>query len=183
MAIVRVSFVDGAAGEWSITEARAVCGDGLPEARSLSRREGDAFAPVPDGGWALHGVRSNERYLEREEKARLGAVQQGLDRPDSRHGALIPICKSAAWWDLPQDERRRIFEADSRHIAIGSEFLPAIARRLYHSRDLGGPFDFLTWFEFSPADEPAFDDLLGRLRATEEWRYVTREVELRLRRF
>src|SRR2546428_7160638 len=31
-------------------------------------------------------------------------------------------------------------------------YLPAIARRLYHCRDLGEPFDFLTWFEYAPAD-------------------------------
>ncbi|HEX2658460.1 MAG TPA: chlorite dismutase, partial [Polyangia bacterium] len=40
----------------------------------------------------------------------------------------------------------------------------------------------LTWFEFAPADQNAFDDLLGRLRETEEWRYVTREVEVRVSR-
>jgi len=48
---------------------------------------------------------------------------------------------------LTQDERREIFEERSRHIATGLEYLPAVARRLHHSRDLGGPFDFLTWFE------------------------------------
>jgi hypothetical protein len=59
-----------------------------------------------------------------------------------------------------------------------------VARRLHHCRDLGDaePFDFLTWFEFAPADGIAFDELLRRLRETEEWRYVEREVELRLRR-
>jgi hypothetical protein len=61
-------------------------------------------------------------------------------------------------------------------------YLPAIARRLHHSRDLGEPFDFLTWFEFAPQDEPAFDDLLAALRATEEWNYVEREVDIRLER-
>ena len=63
---------------------------------------------------------------------------------------------------------------------IGVEALPAVARRLYHSRDLGEDFDFLTWFEFAPDDAPVFDRLLLALRATEEWRYVDREVELRL---
>ena len=42
------------------------------------------------------------------------------------------------------------------------------------------PFDFLTWFEFAPADEPAFDRLLARLRATREWDFVEREVDVRL---
>jgi hypothetical protein len=61
------------------------------------------------------------------------------------------------------------------------EYLPAVARRLHHSRELGEPFDFLTWFEYAPEHEAQFDAMLARLRATVEWRYVDREVELRLR--
>lgn len=62
--------------------------------------------------------------------------------------------------------------------------LPAIARRLHHCRDLGPdePFDFLTWFDFAPQHEPAFDQLLLALRSSPEWRYVEREVDLRLQR-
>ena len=93
---------------------------------------------------------------------------------------LIPIRKSAAWWALAQDERRAVFEERSGHNAIGMDYLPAVARKLYHSRDLGEPFDFLTWFEFAESDTAAFDDLLARLRATEEWRYVEAESEVRL---
>jgi hypothetical protein len=59
-------------------------------------------------------------------------------------------------------------------------YLPAVARRLHHARDLGEPFDFLTWFEFAPSHAPAFDALLAELRASEEWRFVEREVEIRL---
>jgi hypothetical protein len=62
------------------------------------------------------------------------------------------------------------------------EYLPAVARRLHHCRDLGEPFDFLTWFEFAPTDTVAFDELVERLRETEEWSYVDREVDIRLTR-
>lgn len=105
-------------------------------------------------------------------------------RPESLRGALIPTKKSQAWWDVPQDERRAIFEERSAHIAIGRRALPHVARRLHHCRDLEAlePFDFLTWFDFSPEDEPRFDELLAALRETEEWRYVEREVEFRLSR-
>lgn len=34
----------------------------------------------------------------------------------------------------------------------------------------------------TPGDAAAFDDLLGFLRRSEEWRYVVREVDLRLSR-
>ena len=60
--------------------------------------------------------------------------------------------------------------------------MPAIARRLHHSRDLGErePFDFLTWFEYALADTAAFDELVAELRATEEWAYVDREIDIRV---
>jgi len=63
-------------------------------------------------------------------------------------------------------------------------FLPAIARRLYHCRDLGPdePFDFLTWFEFAPEDANAFEDLVGQLRRSPEWNFVDRECDIRVTR-
>jgi hypothetical protein len=75
-----------------------------------------------------------------------------------------------------------VVEEQSGHIAIGLRYLPAVARRLHHGRDLGEPFDFVTWFEFAPSDEPLFDELVALLRASPEWRYVEREVDIRLAR-
>ena len=83
---------------------------------------------------------------------------------------------------LPQDERRAVFEAQSHHIAIGPRYLPAVARRLHHCLDLGPaePFDFLTWFDYTPEHESAFDELLEALRNSPEWAHVDREVDIRL---
>src|SRR5262249_36835869 len=136
------------------------------------------------GGWNLRGVTSHERYATRDEKSQLVVRQPEIGRPEATAAAFIPIRKSAAWWALTQDERRAVFEESSAHIRIGLDFLPAVARRLHHCRDLAedSPFDFLTWFEFAPGDGVAFDDLLRRLRDTPEWRFVEREVELRLRK-
>jgi chlorite dismutase len=120
--------------------------------------------------------------VEREEKRLLAAKQPPLGRLHAAHAALIPIKKSVAWWNLPQDERRAIFETQSQHIRIGMDSLPAIARKLHHSRDLSDsePFDFLTWFEYAAEDAPAFDRLVASLRSTIEWTYVEREVDIRL---
>ncbi len=120
--------------------------------------------------------------MHRAERAALIARSASLGRPDASHAALIPIRKSTAWWELTQDDRRAIFEERSRHITTGLEYLPAIARRLYHSHDLGEPFDFLTWFEYAPAASELFEELVGRLRETEEWAYVERQIEIRLSR-
>jgi hypothetical protein len=179
---IHVSFCAGEAGGWAITRIAAVSGEALPDASRLA--VGEAAAPEPSTAcrWRLRGTTSNMRYTERREADALASVQQGLGRPQALRAALIPIRKSEAWWALAQDERRRVFEDNSRHIAIGMDYLPAIARRLHHARELGEPFDFLTWFEFAPEHESAFDHMLERLRATPEWDYVEREVEVRLSR-
>ena len=166
---------------WRVREIHPVTGTPLPWTPFVAMTSGD----VADAdSWQLRGIVSNERYVTRPEKDRLVAVQQGLGRPAATLAALIPIRKNAAWWALTQDERREILEGRSRHIETGLRYLPAIARKLFHCRDLSDdePFDFLTWFEFAPADEPAFDDLLGALRRTPEWAFVEREVEVRLTR-
>jgi len=178
---VAVRFLAGDHGDWRIDRIVAIAGATLGNAAALNRSEGER--PSAAGGiWHLDGVTSSERYVSLSEKARLLAVSPALGRSEATRAALIPVRKSAAWWDLAQDERRALIEERSHHIAIGLEYLPAIARRLYHSRELGGPFDFLTWFEFAPESEDAFDSLLARLRSSEEWRYVEREVEVRLSR-
>jgi len=130
--------------------------------------------------WRVRGIPSYERYVNRNEQAELEAASPPLGRTEATNAALIPISKSPAWWGLPQDERREIFEEESHHISTGMKYLPAVARRLYHGRDLGEDFDFLTWFEFSPEDASAFEELVSLMRATREWTYVVREVDLRL---
>lgn len=174
------SFVGGDSGPWRIIRIVEVRGPGIEPATRLNVVNEHVPAAPPGEPWVLRGFTSNARYATRAELAALKAVQPALGRPEATHAALIPIKKSAAWWELAQDECRRIFEESSRHTAIGLEYLPAVARRLHHSRDLGEPFDFLTWFEFAARHEAAFDDLLARLRATEEWNYVERELDIRL---
>jgi hypothetical protein len=83
---------------------------------------------------------------------------------------------------MPQDERRQILEEQSHHIGIGLRYLPAIARKLVHCRDMetSQPFDFLGFLDYAPKDEPAFDEMLGQLRATKEWTFIDREIDIRL---
>ena len=176
-----VSFAAGPVGQWRIDRIHGVIGATLANAACLAVREGTEDV-LASSTWMLRGTTSNTRYTNRTELDRLAARQQGLGRAQASRAALIPIRKTERWWTLAQDERRIIMEEQSRHIAIGLDYLPEVARRLHHSRELGEPFDFLTWFEFAPEHEPAFDALLVRLRASEEWRYVDREVDIRLTR-
>ena len=174
------TFIAGETGRWRISSIQAVIGESLLAAPCLDIQNTNLQVPPIGSRWLLRGVTSNQRYVTRAEQSSLVATQAGLGRPEATCAALVPITKTAAWWTLTQDERREIFEARSAHIATGLRYLPAIARRLHHSRDLGEPFDFLTWFEYAPSDTAAFDELVAALRATEEWKYVEREVDIRL---
>ncbi|MDP9429393.1 MAG: chlorite dismutase family protein [Actinomycetota bacterium] len=174
-------FAGGQVGQWRVEGIEPVTGPSLPTVSRLAISDG-GYLGDSGAAWALRGLTGNARYTQRSEQEALAARQAGLGRPEATRAALIPITKSEAWWALAQDERRKLFEETSRHIAIGLEYLPAIARRLYHGRDLGEAFHFLTWFEYAPQDAPAFEDLVSRLRATPEWDYVEREIDIRLAR-
>ncbi len=171
-----VRFHGGESGAWRVTRQTTILG---PQIALIGRIAIDG--PGHDPVWTLSGFTSNLRYTTAGERTTLVAKSDPLGRPAATCAALIPIRKTAAWWELAQDERRAIYER-SAHSPIGLEYLPHIARRLHHSRDLGEPFDFLTWFEFAPEHEDAFDHMLVRLRASEEWRYVDAETDIRLTR-
>ena len=174
------SFIGTASGRWRVTSVASVAGESLDPVDSLDIQ--NAYVPdVPSGAtWVLRGVTSHQRYVTRSEQTSLAAVQEGLGRSDATCAAMIPMSKSAEWWALTQDERREIFEIRSAHIVTGLRYLPAVARRLHHGRDLGEPFDFITWFEYAPSQASAFEELVTALRRSEEWKYVVREVDVRL---
>ena len=173
-------FVGGSIGKWKVAGLETLIGDALEPVSHLSVQSSEVTQQEHNGLWRIKAFTSNVRYAEKTERVKLAAVQAELGRPTSTCAAFIPIRKTKAWWALAQDERRRIFEAQSHHTEIGLNYLPAIARKLYHCRDIGQPFDFVTWFEYAPADELLFDKLLDSLRATEEWKYVDREIDIRL---
>ncbi len=176
------SFAGGEIGPWRVVSMRAVVGDALADVKRLNIVAGAVPVMPERAKWLLRGITSNERYVIRQEKDRLQENQPTLGQPQATCAALIPIRKTASWWALAQDERRRIFEESSKHVAMGLRYLPAVARRLHHCRDLGDnePFDFLTWFEYAPSDSAAFDELVAELRVTEEWTFVDREIDIRV---
>jgi len=176
------SFIGGDTGLWRVSEMDVIAGEPLPATKRLEIASGSEIPSDPHAAWVLRGITSNERYAVHEERNELAAKQQGLGRPEATRAALIPIRKNGAWWALTQNERQSVFEAQSKHAKIGLQYFPELARRLHHCRDLSEsePFDFLTWFEYAPAHEAAFNKLLAALRATEEWKYVEREIDIRL---
>jgi hypothetical protein len=174
-----VSFVAGPEGRWRIDGILARKGESLPPAARLAVVEGDGSEGA-GGRWTLRGVAGPPTSIDDGGQEALAALQAPLGRPEARCATLIALRKSPAWWAMSPDERRSVIGERSQHVAIGLEYLPAIARRLHHAHELSEPFDFLTWFEYAPGDQGAFDELAGRLRATEEWSFVEREVEVRV---
>ncbi|MCI0549331.1 MAG: chlorite dismutase family protein [Anaerolineae bacterium] len=176
------TFVGGDIGIWSVVSMENILGESLARVARLDVVAGQMPETHIGFKWCLRGITSNERYITRSEKNLLVEKQPALGRPQATCAALIPVRKTANWWALPQDERRRIFEESSKHVQTGIRYLPAVARRLHHCRDLGEnePFDFLTWFEFAPSDSDTFDELASQLRGSEEWKYVEREIDIRV---
>jgi hypothetical protein len=175
------TFIGGAVGPWKVDAISPVKGESLSHVERVAIYHSAQGMPE-DGHWFLKGVASHVRYVEKPEKIELTSKQAPLGRLEATRAALIPIRKSPSWWELTQDERRRIFESESNHIGDSMKYLPAIARQLYQSRDLGEPFDFLTWFEYAPAHSQMFEELVQHLRRTREWTYVEREIDIRLSR-
>lgn len=179
MSVSGCTVFGGDHGNWKVTSQTLISGIALPLVSNLkicSLDENGSFGEL----WKLKGVISNVRYVEKTERDQLRSRQEGLNRPDSICAALLPIKKSQQWWEMTQDERREIFEQKSKHIEANLKYLPAIARQLYHSRDIGEEFDFLTWFEFRQEDTNLFNDMINGFRETLEWKYVIGEIDFRL---
>src|SRR5215813_5802735 len=104
-----VRFVGGNTGMWRVLAVRLVQGDGLPQAERVAVCRGDEPSPL-EPQWTLSGVISNIRYVERPEQQELTLKQAPLSRSEATRAALIPIRKTAAWWNLTQEERRSVFE-------------------------------------------------------------------------
>jgi hypothetical protein len=176
------TFIGGDNGTWQVASQQTLLGAPITSVARVEMISG-GLAEVPsDAAWVLQGVATNDRYTTAAEKAELIKRQMPIGRPAATRSALILMRKTAAWWALAQDERRAIIEEQSHHIAIGLRYLPAVARRLLHCRDMGTdePFDFIGFLDYAPSDEAAFDDMLGQLRATPEWSFMEREIEIRL---
>jgi chlorite dismutase len=174
------AFYGGQTGNWKVLSMKTITGQAMEPVTRINNINLSESSEQINSVWTLKGISSNLRYTTRDEKTSLDKTPSVLGKPEFKYAALIPIQKSPEWWLLTQDERRKIFEDKSKHIDFSLSYLKSISRKLYHSKDMGEPFDFLTWFEFAPEHVNQFDDLVHYLRNTEEWKYVTRETDIRL---
>lgn len=166
---------------YGVDEVRTVRGPALATpARGQALWRIECSGQLADPHAPFLGVTQHVVYTaapERRELTRISAPESGPT------AVLIPICKSAAWWALAQDERRAFLQSGTPgHFEIGLEYASTIYRRLYHARALpGSSWDFLTYFEFPVERRPEFERLLARLRDVDqnpEWQFVEHEVEI-----
>jgi hypothetical protein len=110
---------------------------------------------------------------------------------------ILPIRKSAAWWQKPALERQVYFypHADLQtgtcvkgHALAAEAGIRTIHRRLYYNPDghgRAGEFDFITYFECADEHVATFDQVCRELRdehKNPEWRFVMEGPEWRGRR-
>ncbi len=164
----------------SVTNVRGAALEGIEPGLSFARIE--SSVGLPDGAGDLVAVTQHLGYTRAAERAELApATSPGADA----HVVIIPITKSAAWWELAHDERDQLFRGagtSEGHVNVGRPVAKQILRKLYHGRGVpGAGWDFLTYFEFAPELEGEFRALVSGLRdpaRNPEWRHVEREADI-----
>lgn len=118
----------------------------------------------------LVGITKPLGYISKDKSpalnASLTAVTYSAEPP--RYAVVIPVKKSAEWWNLPETQRLKELES---HTSPTLPFLVNVKRKLYHSTGLDDT-DFITYFE--TADLGAFHSLLLSLAKVPENRYHVR---------
>ena len=149
----------------------------------LRRRIGDSAEVI-----ALEGAARNPRYSSPEmvHYSNKGAPARRSGRA-SRNAIIIPICKTAEWWQKSTLERHAYFYPHvdqarghqvNGHAMAAAKGIPSLFRRVYHNPDgyeRANEFDFVTYFECDDEALPVFDQVLDSLRdvlQNPEWRYV-----------
>lgn len=173
------NYVGGASGAWEVTALSTRRGEPLAPVTHVDITHGDVD-PVPAGiVWVMSGLVRSTRYVTREEFTRTDTQRPGVDAVGQPCAALIAIRRSPDWWQLGSGARREIQQAQLRRTReLG--FLSTFFRRWQRRVDLSEQFDCVLWFEYEPRDVAAFDELLAEWRASEDWKYLDRECDIRL---
>ena len=149
----------------------------------LRRRIGDTADVI-----ALDGATRNLRYSSAElaQYSTKGAPSRRSGRA-SRNAIVMPIRKTAEWWQKTVLERHSYFyphldqtggHQAKGHAIAAQKGIASLYRRVYHNPDgyeRENEFDFITYFECDDQGLPIFDEVLTSLRdvlQNPEWRFV-----------
>ena len=149
----------------------------------LRRRIGDTAEIL-----SLEGAFRNPRYSSPEmvNYSTKGAPPRRSGRL-SKNAIVLPIRKTAEWWQKSALERHSFFYPHVDHASVtpvkghaqaAERGIGSLFRRVFHNPDgyeRPGEFDFVTYFECEDESLPVFDHVMGALRDPQqnpEWRYV-----------
>jgi chlorite dismutase len=128
------------------------------------------FGVMCDVTESLVGITKPLNYITKEKSATLNAglssASYSGDAP--RYSIVVPIKKSAAWWNLSDEQRLKEMES---HTHPTLQYLGNVKRKLYHSTGLDDT-DFITYFETN--DLGAFNNLMLSLAKVPENTYHVR---------
>jgi hypothetical protein len=147
------------------------------------RRAGDTSEII-----TIEGAARNPRYSSAEmvNYSNRGAAPRRSGRL-SRNVIIIPMRKTAEWWQKTALERHSYFYPHVDHAsanpvkghALAAEKgIGSLFRRVYHNPDgyeRANEFDFLTYFECDDESLTTFESVMAALRdfhQNPEWRYV-----------
>ncbi len=170
------NYVGGTSGAWEVSELTTYRGPPLVPVSHLEIINGPMERTPSSATWVFSGFVQNTRYVSREELLPPSSRRAFTAPPPRTCAALIPLRRSKEWWQLGDAVRREIQQSQQSSL----RYLSAMVRRWRHRLDLSDQFDCVTWFEYEPQDSSAFEDLLADWRASEEWKYIDRECDIRL---
>lgn len=128
------------------------------------------FGVMCDVTESLVGVTKPLNYITKDKSAELNAGLSSAsytgDAP--RYSIVVPIKKSAEWWNLSDEQRLKEMET---HTHPTLQYLVNVKRKLYHSTGLDDT-DFITYFETN--DLGAFNNLMLSLAKVPENKYHVR---------
>jgi len=118
----------------------------------------------------LVGLTKPLNYITKDASPGLnaGLSSASYTGPAPRYTVVVPVKKSAEWWNIPVDQRVHEMEA---HTAPTLAYLVNVKRKLYHSTGIDDT-DFITYFETN--DLAAFNNLMIALASVPENKYHVR---------
>src|SRR5258708_206675 len=135
---------------------------------------GGVVRPMNYTGTAMHNFAYAHRVVQ----------QPGTVMPN---GFLVPMSKTAAWWEKGWMERHTYFlpryddtgrMVNEGHALASAAGIACLMRRTYKNAAVPAPpgaYDFITYFECADADVPTFHEVCAALRDVKknpEWKFV-----------
>jgi chlorite dismutase len=118
------------------------------------------------GARVMHGLTKKPIYVPGFSDQMKTALKVPSHEGEKPYAIVVPIRKSAEWWELDQEKRTAMMQ---EHTAVTLPFLKTVKRKLYHSSGLDD-VDFITYFETSALED--FHGLVLSLQKVKEFSYT-----------